>query len=178
MHPSWTSSLGQLKLLGPHRTVTQKWTSSRSFQNENQKNIFSLFLAVWEVPEFDVKVKKGLHFYGQLHLRTGEAYETTVHLLDNMQLQTVIHLKPLRYGKESKKGNGKPIFKFINLYLHKDNEWPELGPDLVCQGETQFLRGYVFRFKRNLENHHLLISKNIFNSDQQKEPYSRCTETF
>ena len=71
-------------------------------------------------------------------------YETTVNLLDTMQLQTVIHLDPLRYGQVETTSDGKPILKNINLFLFKHNEVEELGPDLVCEGQTQYLRGYVF----------------------------------
>ena len=96
---------------------------------------------VWKVPEFDVEVKQGLHFYGKLTLKTVETYQTTINFPGNMRLQIVIHLNPLRYGKLAKNPQGRPIFRYVNLFLHKDNERPELGPDLICEGQTQYLRG-------------------------------------
>ena len=99
------------------------------------------FFLEWEVPEFNIKVKKGLHFYGKLTLHTGETYDATISLLDNMQFRTLIHLRPLRYGKMAKNTQGKPIFQYVNLFLRKDRETPELGPDLIDEGQIQYLKG-------------------------------------
>ena len=100
-----------------------------------------IFLLEWEVPEFNIKVKKGLHFYGKLTLKTAETYDATINLLENMQLETVIHLRPLRYGKKANNTQGKLTFQYVNLFLYKDSERPELGPDLVSVGQTQYLKG-------------------------------------
>ena len=89
-------------------------------------------------------VKKGLHFYGKLTLKTEETYDATINLLENMQLQTIIHLRPLRYGKIVENSHGKPTFQHVNLFLYKDNERPELGPDLVSEGQTQIPEGVRF----------------------------------
>ena len=86
-------------------------------------------------------VKKGLHFYGKLTLKTEETYDATINLLESMQLQTIIHLRPLRYGKIVENSHGKPTFQYVNLFLYKDSERPELGPDLVAEGQTQYLKG-------------------------------------
>ena len=75
-------------------------------------------------------------------LKTQETYETTINFDEKMQLQTVIHLNPLRYGKMANTSDGKPSFQHVNLFLHKDSERPELGPDLVCKQQRQELRGY------------------------------------
>ena len=92
--------------------------------------------------DFDINVKKGLHFYGKMTLKTGETYDTTMNFLDNMQLQTVIQLKPLRYGRMANTSHGKPTFQYVNLFLHKSRETSELGPSLICEGQTQTLKGY------------------------------------
>jgi len=97
----------------------------------------------WNVPEYDLIVKKGLHFYGKLTLKTEETYDATINLLESMQLQTIIHLRPLRYGKIVENSHGKPTFQYVNLFLYKDSERPELGPDLVAEGQTQYLKGYA-----------------------------------
>ena len=96
---------------------------------------------MWEVPEFDYKIKKGLHFYGKLTLKTEETYQSTINLLGSMQLQTIIHLEPLRYGKMAENAQGKPIFHHVNLFLYKDSERQALGPDLILEGQTHFLKG-------------------------------------
>ena len=96
---------------------------------------------MWEVPEFDIKVKKGLHFYGKLTLKSEETYQSTVNLLDNMQLQVIVHLEPLRYGKMAKDTRGKPLFHHVNLFLYKDSERQALGADFILEGQTQYLKG-------------------------------------
>ena len=98
---------------------------------------------VWDVKDFGLKVKRGLHIYGRMTLRTEETYETTINFDKDMQLRTIIHLTPLRYGKMANTSDGKPIFEHVNLALHKDSERPELGPDLKCREQSQELTGYV-----------------------------------
>ena len=88
-----------------------------------------------------VKIDKGLHFYGKLTLKTEETYATTLNLRNERPLQAVMQLDPLRYGKMASNSQGKPIFQYVNLFLHKDNERPELGPDLICDGTTHYLKG-------------------------------------
>ena len=87
-------------------------------------------------------VPKGLHLYGKLRLKTDETYFTTVNLLDNMQIQTVIHLDPLRFGKVKEGKHGKPSFKNINLFLYSGKDQPDSGPKIVVNQESQFLKGY------------------------------------
>ena len=88
-------------------------------------------------------MSKGLHAFGKLQLKTGEIYDATVNLLDNMQLQTVVHLMPLRYGKETQKSDGKTLYENINLFLYGSKEQSDSGPKLVVDVQTQYLKGYV-----------------------------------
>lgn len=79
-------------------------------------------------------------------LKTGEIYETTVNLRDDNHLQIVIHLEPLRYGKKAKDSRGKPTFQHVNLFLHKNSKTTSTGPNLIVEGQTQYLKGYSTLF--------------------------------
>ena len=106
--------------------------------------IVYLLFSVWEVPDLNLKVKTGLHFYGKLTLKTKEIYDSTINHFRtdrSEQLQTVVHLNPMRFGKKVRKSKNKPSFQFINLFLTKSSEEPELGPDLVYNGQIQYLQG-------------------------------------
>ena len=105
-----------------------------------------LHIPEWNVPEFKVNVKKGLHFYGKLKLKTGEIYDTTVSGLDSMQWRATFHLEPLRYGKITKDSRGRPIFQHVNLFLHKNSTSTVIGPDFVLEGQTRYLKGYITLF--------------------------------
>ena len=95
------------------------------------------------MPEFQVTVSKGLHLYGKLKLRTNEMYDTTVNLLDNMQIQTVVQLKPLRFGKVMRSKDGQLSFENVNLFLYGSKEQSDSGPKLVIDPQSQYLKGYV-----------------------------------
>ena len=100
-----------------------------------------------------MKVRKGLHLFGKLQLKTHETYDTTVHLLDNMQIQTVIHLRPLRFGEITHSKHGKPSYKNINLILYRSKDQPEAGPEMVADQQSQYLRGYAILLILNFVGH-------------------------
>ena len=106
----------------------------------------TLFFTEWSVPEYQVTVSKGLHLFGKLKLKTDEVYDATVNLLDNMQVQTVVHLRPLRYGKITQNSNGRPLYENINLFLYGSKEQSDSGPKLVVDPQTQYLKGCVVLF--------------------------------
>ena len=81
--------------------------------------------------------------FGKLKLKTGEIYDTTVNLLDSMQLQTVVHFRPLRYGKETQRSDRKTSYEHINLFLYGSKEQSDSGPKLVVEVQAQYLAGYV-----------------------------------
>eukprot|EP00112_Aurelia_sp_Birch-Aquarium-sp1_P001545 Seg1167.1 transcript_id=Seg1167.1/GoldUCD/mRNA.D3Y31 product="hypothetical protein" protein_id=Seg1167.1/GoldUCD/D3Y31 len=96
---------------------------------------------VWEVEEYNLKIKKGLHFFGKLTLKTDQTYQSTVSLLDNMQLETHLEMPPLRYGKSVTDANGKPNFESVNLFLY-NLQRPEKGPTLVLGDQVRRFEGY------------------------------------
>ena len=102
------------------------------------------------MPEFQVTVSKGLHVFGKLKLKTEEVYDTTVNLLDNMQIQTVVHLRPLRFGKVMKSKDGQVSFENVNLFLYGSKEQSDSGPKLVVDPQSQYLKGCVSFFSFDL----------------------------
>lgn len=88
-------------------------------------------------------VSKGLHLFGKLQLKTDERYYATVNLLDNMQIQTVIHLKPLKFGEITRSKHGKPSYQNINLFLYSGKDQFDSGPQIVVGLQSQYLRGYA-----------------------------------
>ena len=88
-------------------------------------------------------IKKGLHFYGKLTTSAGEIYQSTVNVLDNMQIETIIRLRPLKYGKVTKDKNGKVGFEHVNLFLLEAAGRPEAGPNLIVNGADQRIEGCV-----------------------------------
>ena len=94
--------------------------------------------------EHNLKVTKGLHFYGKLEVSTGKKYKATINLLDNMQLETRLHIPPLRYGSKTISEDGRPSFKYVNVYLYDKDSEQMIGPDLVLGGPFRKLEGYVF----------------------------------
>ena len=87
-----------------------------------------------------MKIKKGLHFFGKLTLKTDQTYKSTVNLLDNMQLETRLEMPPLRYGKSMTDSNGKPNFESVNLFLYNLKR-PEQGPTLVLGDQVRRFEG-------------------------------------
>eukprot|EP00794_Sanderia_malayensis_P008625 gene8625-9555_t len=97
---------------------------------------------VWKVPDYEIEVEKGLHFFGKLSLNDDEVYEAMLTLTDDRKLLAEIELPPLRYGQSMTDDNGRKNFQSVNLFLTKDSERPESGPTLLVSPETQELKGY------------------------------------
>ena len=102
----------------------------------------SIFTA-WEISDHEIKVTKGLHFYGRLTLSTKETYQATVNLLDSMQLETRLELPPLLFGKKMVDKDGNPSFQSVNLFMYNSADNKESGPTLVIGGNFARIEGYV-----------------------------------
>ena len=102
----------------------------------------SIFTA-WEISDYDIKVTKGLHFYGRLTLSTKETYQATVNLLDSRQLETRLELPPLLFGKKMVDKDGNPSFRSVNLFMYNSANNKESGPTLVIGGNFARIEGYV-----------------------------------
>ncbi len=105
-------------------------------------NISLIIILVWKVPDFDIEVEKGLHFFGKLTLNSEEEYEAAITLTEARQLEAELELPPLRYGRTLEDSNGKRNFQSVNLFLFKDSERQETGPTLFVTAEGQELKGY------------------------------------
>ena len=97
-------------------------------------------MSAWNLTDYNILAKKGLHFYGKLTLKTGDKYDAVVKLTDSMKLETRLQLPVLRYGEVVENSNGKS-FKNINLYLRKEAENDDVGPVLVLGAQEQHLEG-------------------------------------
>ena len=106
----------------------------------------ALYFTEWKVPEYKATAGKGLHLFGKLKLKTDEVYDATVNLLESMQVQTVVHFSPLKYGKIKQSSNGKTLYQNINLFLYGSKEQSDSGPKLVVDPQSQYLKGYVVLF--------------------------------
>ena len=108
-----------------------------------QINLTSSLFTAWEVSDYDIKITKGLHFYGRLTLSTKETYQATVNLLDGMQLETRLELPPLLFGKKMVDKDGNPNFRYVNLFMYNSADNKESGPTLVIGGNFARIEGYV-----------------------------------
>ncbi len=104
--------------------------------------ILIIISSVWKVPDFNVKVKKGLHFYGKLFLNEEEEYDAIVSLTEERKLIAEIELPPLRYGRSKTDSEGKRSFKKINMFLSRRAGRQETGPTLFVTSQGQEIKGY------------------------------------
>eukprot|EP00794_Sanderia_malayensis_P008627 gene8627-9557_t len=119
---------------------------------------------VWKVPDYDIEVERGLHFFGKLTLNAEEAYEALVSLTDDREMLAEIQLPPLRYGRSLTDSSGRANYKNVNLFLTQDSERPESGPTLFVSPHKEQLRGYCQTIGMQGE-----FSSAYFQSDNKNE---------
>eukprot|EP00794_Sanderia_malayensis_P021371 gene21371-23454_t len=119
---------------------------------------------VWKVPDYDIEVERGLHFFGRLTLNAEEAYEALISLTDNREMLAEIELPPLRYGRSLTDSSGRANYKNVNLFLTQDSERPESGPTLFVSPHKEQLRGYCQTIGMQGE-----FSSAYFQSDNKNE---------
>eukprot|EP00794_Sanderia_malayensis_P008626 gene8626-9556_t len=119
---------------------------------------------IWKVPDYDIEVERGLHFFGRLTLNAEEAYEALISLTDNREMLAEIELPPLRYGRSLTDSSGRANYKNVNLFLTQDSERPESGPTLFVSPHKEQLRGYCQTIGMQGE-----FSSAYFQSDNKNE---------